>query len=186
MSKIYKAAGLARSAHSGQIRKFSGLPYVSHVARVAGRVSVHNSATEDMIAAAYCHDILEDTRITYPEMSFIIGKEASDIVLELTNPSKDSNLLRSERKKIDRDHISEISKEAKTIKLFDRIDNVSELLRDYFLLQDSEKEFAEKYAYESRLLLDVLSNIDTDLEAELLFVIEGLEQVVSRKDGIMM
>jgi len=185
MSKILKSAELARYAHSEQVRKFSGLPYVSHVGRVAGRVSVHKFSTEDMIAAAFCHDILEDTRINYEELSLVIGKNAANIVLELTNPSKNSSLSRSERKRMDRDHIVKISKEARIIKFFDRIDNISELLRDYFLLSKSEKEFSAIYAYESRLLLDVLNGLDEDLEAELLFVIEGLEKNISQGKTIM-
>lgn len=183
MSKILKAIDLAKNAHAGQVRKFSGLPYASHIARVAGRVSMYNSSTEDMIAAAYCHDVLEDTRITYSEMLFSIGKEASDMVLELTNPSKFSSLSRADRKKMDRDHISDISRSSKIIKFFDRIDNVSELIRDFHILSKSEKEFAEKYAFESRLLLDAFIGVDVDLETELLFVIEGLEKNISLVKG---
>ena len=49
--------------------------------------------------------------------------------------------------------------ECKIIKLIDRIDNLCEL--------DWSDNFAQVYAKESRLLLDVLRGIDQDLENEL-------------------
>ena len=57
------AADLAFRAHDGQLRKWSpsNEPYFAHVEAVAIRVSEIPGAQPQWIAAAYLHDVLEDT-----------------------------------------------------------------------------------------------------------------------------
>ena len=53
---------MAYLLHSNQKRKFSELPYSIHLQEVADLVEEFNGS-EEQIAAAYCHDIVEDTHI---------------------------------------------------------------------------------------------------------------------------
>ena len=167
MNIILKAAAFARQAHAGQRRKYNDRPYIVHPARVAGRVAAHPRATEAMVAAAFLHDVVEDTPHTLEEVASEFGLEVARLVAELTNPSKGSKAPRRERKQVDRDHLAQVSVEAKVIKLLDRIDNLQEMV-------DAPSSFLRKYCEESRLLADVIGDADPDLKAELLDSIERL------------
>lgn len=116
-----------------------------------------------MVAASYVHDVEEDTDYKVDEL----GPEVKALVVELTNPSKNSKEPRDYRKWLDRKHLAEVSQEAKIIKLIDRIDNLREV---------PECEFRKKYAGESRLLAEVIGDADPDLKEELLELCTRLEK----------
>jgi len=165
---ILKAAAFARQAHDGQRRKYNARAYIQHPARVAGRVAVHPDATEVMVAAAFLHDVVEDTPHTLDEVVAEFGPEVGRLVADLTNPSKGVKAPRHERKQIDRTHLATVSREARIIKLLDRIDNLQELAY-------APIGFRRTYCEESRLLADVIGEADPELKAELLDCIERLE-----------
>jgi (p)ppGpp synthase/HD superfamily hydrolase len=151
MNLIIKAAEFAKHAHEGQVRKYTGRPYVEHPMRVAGEVSMIDGATEQMVAAAWMHDVIEDCA---PElrgaMKLLFPQSVCNLVQELTNPSKDHpELKRAERKAMDRNHLASVSDEAKIIKLVDRIDNLREMT-------GAEPDFLLLYSRESRMLADAL------------------------------
>jgi (p)ppGpp synthase/HD superfamily hydrolase len=58
--------GLASAAHRGQTDK-SGSPYILHVADVARR-AVERGAPDEQVAAAWLHDVVEDTPITLEDL----------------------------------------------------------------------------------------------------------------------
>lgn len=149
MSLILKAAQLAARAHQGQKRKYSGFPYITHPARVAGRVGIIPGATEEMVAAAYLHDVLEDTAVTRAEIEEATNAQVVFYVDCMTNKSKGTGLPRDQRKALDRKHLSDVPAEVKQIKAIDRIDNLLEMT-------DSPADFKRLYAEESLLLADAL------------------------------
>ena len=57
----------ATAAHQGQTDK-AGRPYIEHLERVARRVEMAGG-TEYEVAAAYLHDIVEDTAISLAELA---------------------------------------------------------------------------------------------------------------------
>ncbi len=163
LPKPARALLFAVEKHSGQLRKYNGLPYIMHPIRVAERVRLHFSGrpqAEDAVAAAYLHDVVEDSGVSVEEIVELFGPVVANFVRELSNPSKGSKLPRAERKKMDREHISKISSVAKVIKLFDRIDNLSEM-------EGSEDDFKFLYAEESLKLLEVLRGVNEVLEGVL-------------------
>jgi len=89
----------------------------------------HPEATEGMITAALLHDAVEDQsdKISLIMIEFIFNSNVATLVDELTNKSKAADAPRAERKKMDRERIMDISRDAKIIKLCDRIDNLSEM-----------------------------------------------------------
>jgi len=161
MNLILKAAALAREAHSGQRRKYNDLPYVVHPARVAGRVAIHPDATEDMVAAAFLHDVVEDTTVLIETIRRETNPEVAGFVRWMTNPSKGLKILRAERKKMDREHLARAPWQVKIIKLIDRIDNLTEMT-------GAPEDFARLYADESFRLVEAIGEADTGLKAELI------------------
>lgn len=168
MNLILRAAAFARRAHEGQRRKYTARPYIEHPARVAGRVAAHPRATEAMVAAAFLHDVVEDTPHTLDEIEAEFGPVVSRLVGELTNPSKGSKAPRKARKQADLVHLATVSREAKIIKLLDRIDN----LRD---MMDAPDGFRHLYCAESRRLVAVIMDADLELADELLECVAELE-----------
>jgi (p)ppGpp synthase/HD superfamily hydrolase len=124
----------AYNAHSGQMRKFGNEPYIYHPIRVALDVQRLNG-TEAQIKAALLHDILEDTKKTYADVVDIAGKEAADIVVELTDvytPKAYPDWGREKRKVMEAIRLRDISEKAKLVKVCDIWDNSDSVLRGIF------------------------------------------------------
>ena len=156
---------LAHRAHLRQERRYSNEPYIKHPTRVAASVAAYPGHTEEMIAAAWLHDVVEDTEWTIEEVEFSCNFTVAKLVYELTNPPKDPLLCRADRKKMDRNHLAQISREAKIIKMFDRIDN----LQDIGL---APGDFMRLYCEESQRLLPLISDADPSLGEELQLIID--------------
>lgn len=152
---IRRAARVADRIHAKQRRKGNGQPYILHPIRVAGRVATLEVATDEMVAAAFLHDVIEDSedRSAVEEMlNREFNEQVVNLVFELTAPSAfmdKHKTTREHRKMCDREHYVGSSKEAKIIKLCDRIDNVLEM-------QGLNQDFQRIYLRESYELLEVL------------------------------
>lgn len=169
MNIIISAAQFAKRAHEGQFRDFTRVPYIFHPARVAGRVALHPEATEAMVAAAFLHDVVEDTPFNLQDIATATSQEISGLVSQLTNPSKNMKLPREDRKAIDRAHLRKATRQARIIKMIDRIDN----LRD---LAGAEEQFKVLYAGESLLLADTVGDADAALKAELVELCQKIQE----------
>lgn len=127
LEMIELAKSVAMFAHQGQTRKGTSLPYFTHCHSVAKAVA-ECGGDSVAIAAAYLHDVLEDTSITAHQLVFEYGfpQEVVDVVIELTDvytPQKYPDLRRSERKKLETGRLSKVSTRAKLVKRCDVEDN---------------------------------------------------------------
>jgi (p)ppGpp synthase/HD superfamily hydrolase len=158
------ALKFATMAHEGQIREDNKESYINHPIRVANILKKWFPDDSELIAAAYCHDILEDCpNIKASELLAVIDYHAFYLVEQCTNPSKDrKDLSRELQKTMDRLHISEISKRAKYLKLADRANNLQDTCHA------KDKEWAKRYVKESMMLYTVLAG--THYELELLYL----------------
>lgn len=159
MSLIVKAAQFAAAQHANQFRKYTNRPYITHPCRVAGRVAVHPLATEELVAAAFLHDVVEDCDITPAHIWEEFGERVENYVTWMTNTSKSSDRPRCIRKLMDRDRIADAPIEIKVLKLIDRIDNLREI--------DPGDDFASLYVLESTQLVDRIGDADPELADEL-------------------
>jgi len=174
MNLIETAERIAREAHKDQKRKWSDDPYFVHPERVAKKVSELKGTNEVDVAAAYCHDILEDTDYPREEIERQLGSEVLSLVFELTNPTHTpewDKKRRIEKRLADWQHLLTISDRAKRIKMVDRWDN----LQDMFGTPNS---FLRKYLTESRIVLEILKPADYDMAKELEAVIHKSELLV--------
>lgn len=142
----------------GQRRKYTGEPYIAHPGAVADRVRGIAGCIEAMLAAAWLHDTVEDTRATLADVRREFGDEVAALVEMLTDVSKPEDGNRAARRAIDRAHSAKASPEAKTIKLADLLDNLPRIF-------EHDPKFAKVYAAECALLLDVLREGDAGLWA---------------------
>ncbi len=146
---IQRAAIFAHNAHHGQVRKYSGLPYIIHPAQVAATVALVTD-NQYLIAAAWLHDVVEDTEVTHADIDFEFGYTVGQFVWEVTDVSRPKDGNRAARKAVDRDHLSRASHEGQTLKLADLICNTRSIVAE-------DPNFAVVYLAEKRALLKVLT-----------------------------
>lgn len=157
MSLEDRARSFAEWAHRNQKRKYTGDPYVRHPESVAALVR-GVPHTEEMLAAAWLHDTVEDTEATMRDIERLFGPAVAALVEQLTDVSRPLDGNRKVRKAKDREHTRGSSPEAKTVKLADLIDNSRSIVAH-------DPDFAAVYLEEKRLLLEVLREGDPSLWA---------------------
>ena len=137
------------------VRKYTGEPYTVHLASVVEIVrSVPH--TEEMICAAWLHDVVEDTTATHQDVFMNFGIRIASLVEQLTDVSKLSDGNRAIRKEIDRQHLAKASPKAKTVKLADIIDNTVSITQ-------YDPGFAKIFLAEKAKLMEVLTEGDATL-----------------------
>jgi len=123
---ILKALEFAALKHRDQRRKDQAAsPYINHPIGLANVLAREGGITEPVVqAAAILHDTLEDTQTTPAELQEAFGDRIADIVAEVTD---DKNLLKADRKRLQIEHAAGLSREAKLVKLADKICNVRDV-----------------------------------------------------------
>lgn len=173
---VRKAAAFAKFAHESidQRRRFTNEPYIVHPQAVAKTVAM---VTDDAatLAAAWLHDVVEDSPVSISEIEVEFGPDIAGLVADLTDVSNPTDGNRKQRKAIDRQHTAEADPRAKTVKLADVINNVSDVV-----LQDPR--FAVKYLEEKELLLGVLSEGDPELLSRAHQVIADAKKALAKLD----
>lgn len=157
LSLVERAREFATMKHNeiGQVRKYTGEPYICHPEAVVALVKTVPH-TDEMLAAAWLHDTVEDTNCSFSELERLFGSDVASLVEMLTDVSKPEDGNRAVRKAIDRAHTATATPEAKTIKLADLLDNSVSII-------DNDPRFAKVYMKEKELLLEVLTEGDPTL-----------------------
>ena len=121
MTKIEKAMSFAAHRHAGQM--YGQFPYVKHLQDVY-ELAVKFSLSENVKAAAWLHDTLEDTQTFTFELEEQFGTEIADLVYAVTGYGDN-------RKQRNADAMRKIleNKEAAHLKICDRIANILECER---------------------------------------------------------
>jgi hypothetical protein len=156
---VQRARHFATQAHGriDQRRKYSNQPYEVHLKSVAALVA-EICDDEEMIAAAWLHDTVEDTPATLEDIEREFGAEVAALVDQLTDVSRAHDGNRAARKAIDRAHLAQASPRAKTVKLADLIDNARDICKH-------DSRFARVYLQEMAALLEVLQEGDARMLA---------------------
>ena len=154
---IDRARQFATTAHRnvGQLRKYTGQPYEEHLRSVADMVSTVTD-DEEMIAAAWLHDVVEDTPTTIEEIERAFGPDVRTLVEAMTDVSRPQDGNRAARKALDREHLARAPARAQTVKLADLLDNCQDICRH-------NARFGRVYLTEMAALLEVLTAGDKSL-----------------------
>ena len=152
-----KAIEFATKAHGDQVRKYCGSPYITHPIAVSKIVETVDH-TEEMLAAAVLHDVVEDTPVTIEEVAEEFGETVAELVSYLTDVSTLEDGNRAHRKQLDAEHNAKGPAEAQTIKVADMIHNSSDIA-----VQDPK--FWRTYKMEKLNTLNMLDKADETLKA---------------------
>lgn len=129
---IQKAAEFAARAHEGILRKGIDMPYIVHPKEVATIVAVMTNEPE-IIAAAYLHDVIEDTEVTYQRLADEFGKRVADLVQA---ESEDKTKTWLERKQATVTRLKSAEANEKMIAFGDKLSNLRSTAADYLVMGD--------------------------------------------------
>lgn len=119
------AGVFAANKHEGQFRKMSGAPYITHPMKVVRILQSVGVKDENLLVSAFLHDTLEDTNTSYDELKQEFSSTIADLVKELTSSKEE--IKRMGKTEYLSKHMARMSQGALTIKLADRLHNVSDL-----------------------------------------------------------
>ncbi len=165
-TQLNQVKQFATIAHGSQWRKFADEPYINHPIRVMN-ICAEYTSDETVLAAALLHDVIEDTSTGATDIRYflegLLSVEAAaritGLVVELTDVYVKENYPawnRRKRKQKESIRMSTVSSEAQTIKYADILDNLQDILK-------AGDEFATKYVYECRSLIQYMRNGNSSL-----------------------
>jgi len=162
LNLLIKAMSFAAHKHKDQRRKDKeASPYINHPIGLAEvLVNVGKVSDINTICAALLHDTVEDTETTPEELTETFGVQISKIVMEVTD---DKSLGKQERKQAQIDHAMHLSREAKAVKLADKICNLGDVSSSP---PDWPLERRQQYFDWAKKVIDGLRGEWSDLEAE--------------------
>lgn len=149
---------LAYKCHEHQKRRFTGLPYITHLEEVANLVAQY-SMDNKVIAAGMLHDLIEDTSATAQDIIGVLpagGEFVANLVLEVTNDHPKEidgvKLTRDQKFMHNYARLSKASPNAMLIKCCDIMSNCRDIL-------DHDRVYGARYLAEK---LAVISSFNTD------------------------
>lgn len=87
MSIVSKVLVFATAQHQHQHRKGTKIPYMVHLLNVC-RIVAENNCSDEVLAAALLHDVVEDTAVTIDDVEKNFGKHVAEIVRGATELDK--------------------------------------------------------------------------------------------------
>jgi len=159
---ILKAIKFASEKHKGQVRRGSGLPYVTHPIIVMELVQKYKGTSkhlDELKCAALLHDTLEDTETTYHELEREFGPLVSSIVIELTSDEKQVKIMGKNKYLMKK--MEGMSQYAFTLKLLDRLSNILDEPGEGYckktiqLMSHLRIERKEKTARQTKIMQDI-------------------------------
>ncbi len=124
---LLRAAAFAAERHRRQRRRDAeATPYINHPLALADVLANEGAVTDPVVlCAALLHDTVEDTETTLEELRERFGAAVAAVVAEV---SDDRSLPKAERKRLQIEHVRHASREARLVKLADKICNLRDLL----------------------------------------------------------
>lgn len=132
---VQRARSLARTAHAGQTYppEIGKIPFEAHLGHVIGVLSRFEVDAPILHAAAWLHDVVEDTSVTLDVISNTLGCsfDADQVVTIVRAVTDEPGANRAERKAKTYPKIAAAGPMAITVKLADRIANVESSIIGY-------------------------------------------------------
>lgn len=181
--RFTEALVYATQLHSNQVRKGSGVPYISHLLSVASLV-IEDGGNEDEAIAALLHDAIEDQGgdITRQEIKQKFGER----VVEIVNGCTDAEVIPKppwqERKQNYINKMRNASPEVRRVSMADKLHNARSILADW---HRGEKDVWNLFkGGREGTLWYYRSLIEVNRQAELSFLTEECDRVLKQLEQI--
>ena len=135
-SLLDRAISFATSAHSGQFRKGSNIPYIVHPLEAMAIVATV-SDNQELLAAAVLHDVVEDTPASIDDIRQEFGDHVAALVLSDSNPPRRPGDTWRSRKQAAADRLAAAPRDAQLVALGDKLSNLRAIHRDFQALGDT-------------------------------------------------
>lgn len=158
-NKMNDAYNFAKEKHKNQVRK-DGSDYINHPIKVAELVKKYfknHKKINELITAAYLHDVLEDTDTSKKEIEEIFGEYVSNLVNGVTNDKKQKNKMGKTNYLCNK--ILNMNEDVLNLKLCDRLANILDL-------NNAPSDFIEKYEIETTIIINYLLSNKTVTEIQ--------------------
>jgi (p)ppGpp synthase/HD superfamily hydrolase len=162
---LVRVFAIAAHAAVGQKDRVTGEPYSDHPERVVAilrNAGFNRDEDRPLLAAAYLHDVLEDTKVTKELLGQLFGAETMGLVVALSDVYTKAAfpaLNRASRKELEHCRMGTEVGAVQTVKCADILDNAGRLP------QYPDRKFARSYALELRDLVAQLTRADGNLLA---------------------
>jgi len=124
---VADAIAYATAKHGDQ-RRPTGVPYLEHLLEALQALVEGAGITDpDVLAAAVLHDVLEDTEVTTEQLAQRFGPQIAELVSWVTIPKAGPGEDKAQVKIANFKRLAEAPREAKLIKLADRLSNAQGL-----------------------------------------------------------
>lgn len=156
---LEKAMEYAIKCHSETNHFYGGnKPYSHHLSMVVGVAQdfihlIPEAERENVLAACWCHDVIEDCRQTYNDVKKQTNERVADIVFAVTNEKGKTRSDRANSKYYD---VIRNTPHARFVKICDRIAN-------YEYSQMEESDMYEKYKKEMNSFWWELGNAQNNI-----------------------
>ena len=151
MVNLDSVTTFATLAHIGQVRKYTGEPYVGHCVAVS---RMYQSWCKEMdksaLYAAVLHDTVEDTRVSHDELRITFGDQVAEYVWYLTKP-EDFVGDRAQRKALDRARLALAPEVVRFVKIIDIMQNAPSI-------KEHDPDMWETWRVEMIRLLDAMNS----------------------------
>ena len=185
----FKLLEYVKYMHKGQYRKYpEELEYWNHCFTVAEMVHDFLGIESLGIEAAFCHDLIEDTKCTSESLDIALlncGYDDAEIrneiiftVEELTDvfTTEDfPHMNRDERKLTESQRLSTTSPLAQSVKYADLIDNTGSIVK-------YDKKFAKRYLPEKRRILGMMRSGNIGLYIECCYTLRKSELLLEQSE----
>lgn len=161
-----KAKLFAIQAHKGQVRKSeSDKPMIIHPIGV-GMLLEEYGYDDNVVAAGYLHDVVEDTKVIIEEIEKEFGNDVASLVMGASEPDK--SLSWEVRKKHTVEETKRLPFRNKLVICADKVNNLEDLMlkfqksgtRDFSAFKRGEKD--QKWYYTS-IYHSLIANEDFEL-----------------------
>ena len=183
--RFVEALVYATQLHASQVRKGSGIPYISHLLSVTALV-LEDGGNENQAIAALLHDAIEDQggEATY----LAIKKKFGDIVANIVKECSESTTIPKppwkERKLASLEHLRHANPSVRRVMLADKLHNVCSILADCHRYEDTDTVWSRFKGgkegtlwYYNSIAEIVKQTKDNFLETEIIRVVETLNRV---------
>jgi GTP pyrophosphokinase len=136
--RFIDALTFATTLHANQIRKGSGVPYISHLLGVTS-IALEHGANEDEAIAALLHDAIEDQGgvATREEIRRRFGDTVTEIVNGCTDADTTPKPPWLQRKEAYIAHIPTASTSVRLVSAADKLHNARSILTDYYIVGEA-------------------------------------------------
>ncbi len=182
-SRFESALVYATQLHANQVRKGSGIPYISHLLSVTALV-LEDGGNEDEAISALLHDAIEDQggETTYQTIKQKFGDFVANTVKECSQSTTIPKPPWKERKLASLEHLRYANPSVRRVMLADKLHNVRSILADWY--REGETVWKRFRGGKEGTLWYLNSLVEVTKQTEYCFMGEELTRVVEELNQV--